>query len=173
MKMKKTVKTYAEFLAEGQDLSASTFNTPGMGNIASGSVDQISSFADTVATPDQDGVARHLKMHERGHHDDSWMRPSGDYSNRNWLVPNYELFQNERQSNARFQIGQTVRCTNPKSSSCGMTGKIVAFEGDTIRWEVNDSSTKVGLSAVQYRCHASELEPFHEQPQAIIVVKKK
>ena len=156
--MNKTVKSYDEFLAEGQDLGASTYNTPGMGNIASGSLDQNTSFIDEVATPDQDTTAKHLKMHERGHHDDSWMRPSGDYSNRNWLVPNYEIFQNERQSNARFQIGQQIRCVGKDKPTYGMIGKIVAFEGNTIRWEVTGSGNGVGQNAQQYRCHASELE---------------
>jgi len=156
--MNKTIKTYDEFLAEGQDLGATTHNTPGMGNIASGSLDQPTSFIDEVATPDQDMTAKHLKMHERGHHDDSWMRPSGDYSNRNWLVPNYEIFQNERQSNARFQIGQQVRCVSNGKSTYGMIGKIVAFEDNTVRWEVTGSENGVGQNAQQYRCHASELE---------------
>ena len=40
-----------------------------------------------------------------------------------------------------------------------MVGKIVAFEDNTIRWEVIDSETGVGQGAKQYRCHASELEP--------------
>jgi hypothetical protein len=157
--MEKKILNYDEYIAENWQ-SASVFNTPGMGNItsapdASGNHTFIGS-----GTGEQDRTAHHVKMHERGHHDDSWMRPSSDYKNRNWLVPNFELFMDERQSNARFQIGQMVRCVDPMSESNGLIGKIIAFEDNTIRWEVIHSETGVGQTAKQYRCHAKHLEPL-------------
>lgn len=158
--MKNHILDYDKFVNEGYTpslVSADTFNTPGMGNVTSGGAR--GSFSPIVDdTADRDGSARHLKMHERGHHDDSWMRPSGDYSNRNWLVPNYEIFQNQRQSNARFQIGQMVKCVNPMKESYGMVGKIIAFEDNTIRWEAMGTATGVGQTSKQYRCHAQDLE---------------
>lgn len=148
---------YDSFVNEGfASPLASITNTPGMGNVSA------TSFADVVSedeeSADQDGVGKHLKMHERGHHDDSWMRPSGNYSNRNWLVPNFEMFQNERQSNTRFQVGQSVKCINPSHESCGLTGKIIAFEDNTIRWEADHTATGVGQGSKQYRCLAADLE---------------
>jgi hypothetical protein len=152
--MKKKVFDYDEFLNESHPAtawSASLFNTPGIGN---------------VIVPNKDVEAtRNLKggtyMHERGHHDDSWMRASGDYTNRNWLVPNYEIFMDERQSLTRFQIGEAVRCVNPNMRDCyGKMGKIVAFEDQTIRWEEFGSETHVGLTARQYRCKPQDLDPL-------------
>ena len=154
--MKKVILSYDDFLVEGYP-SGDIYNTPGMGNVTSTTTTDARG-AGHVESGDQDGTGKHLKMHERGHHDDSWMRPSGDYKNRNWLVPNYEMFQNERQSNARFQIGQEVRCVNPGKECYGMSGKIVAFEDNTIRWECNDSTTGIGLGSRQYRCHAADLD---------------
>lgn len=157
--MKKTILNYDEYLNENW-MSASTFNTPGMGNVTSTSTTDAKGSLH-VDSGDQDGKGKHLKMHERGHHDDSWMRPSSDYSYRNWLVPNYEMFMDQRQSNARFQIGQTVRCIDATSESNGMIGKIIAFEDNTIRWEVVSSTTGVGQTSKQYRCHAANLEPIN------------
>ena len=154
--MKNHILDYDKFLYEAWD-SAELANTPGMGNVTSGGA-KTSFIASEVDSPDQDGKGRHLKMHERGHHDDSWMRPSGDYSNRNWLVPNYEIFQDQRQSIARFQIGQMVKCVNPMKESYGMVGKIIAFEDNTIRWEALGSATGIGQGSKQYRCHAQDLE---------------
>lgn len=158
--MKNHILDYDKFVNEGYTpslVSADTFNTPGMGNVTS-SADKGSVSTALHDSGDQDGKGRHLKMHERGHHDDSWMRPSGDYSNRNWLVPNFEIFQNQMQSNARFQVGQMVKCINPMKESYGMVGKIIAFEDNTIRWEAMGSTTGVGQGAKQYRCHAQDLE---------------
>jgi len=158
-KMKNHILQYDDFLNEmyTPDLvSADTFNTPGMGNVTSGAIGSFSTIAHDSG--DGDSKTKQLKMHERGQQDDSWMRPSGDYSNRNWLVPNFEIFQNQRQSNARFQIGQFVRCVNPMKESYGMIGKIIAFEDNTIRWEVAGSTTGVGQTSKQYRCHAQDLE---------------
>ncbi len=156
------VKNFDEFISEAWAYtwdSASLFNTNGMGNVVVG---HAASGINHVESGDQDKTARHLKMHERTHKGDSWMRPSGDYSNRNWLVPNYEIFQNQRQSNARFQIGEAVRCINPEAASYGMSGKIVAFEDNTIRWEATNSKTGVGQTARQYRCHAATLQSLKE-----------
>lgn len=88
----------------------------------------------------------------------SWMRPHGDYTNRSWLLPNYTTYQNQKQSNARFSIGETVCCIDPMKESYRQTGKIIAFEDNTIRWEVSNSATGVGQTAKQYRCHAAALE---------------
>lgn len=154
--MNKQILNYDEYIAENW-MSASVFNTGGMGNMTSAPLDTPGSFFGD-GTAEQDDRPHHLRMHERGHHDDSWMRPSGDYTNRNWLVPNYELFMDQRQSNARFQIGQMVRCVDATSESNGMIGKIIAFEDNTIRWEVINTETGIGQTAKQYRCHAHNLE---------------
>ena len=158
--MKKTILDYDTFLTEGYTpslVSADLFNTPGMGNVASTTTTDAKGTLH-VESGDQDKSARHLKMHEREHHDDSWMRPSGDYSNRNWLVPNYEIFQDQRQSMTRFQIGQAVRCVNNMHESFGKVGKIIAFEDNTIRWELASSETGIGQGSRQYRCHAADLD---------------
>jgi hypothetical protein len=156
-KMSIKIFSFDEFLIEGYP-SADIYNTPGMGNVTSTTTTDARD-AGHADSGDQDGTGKHLKMHERGHHDDSWMRPSGDYKNRNWLVPNYEMYQNQRQSNARFQIGQEIRCVSPGKDCYGMSGKIVAFEDNTIRWECKNSETGVGQTAKQYRSLAEELEP--------------
>ena len=158
--MKKTILDYDAFVNEGytpSSVSADVFNTPGMGNVG-GSSFSSSVADDETASGDAKKSLRHLKMHERGHHDNSWMKPSGDYSQRNWLVPNYEIYQNERQSMTRFQIGQAVRCVNKMHESFGKVGKIIAFEDNTIRWELAGSATGIGQSSVQYRCPAQDLD---------------
>ena len=157
--MNKNILNYDEYITENW-MSASVFNTGGMGNMTSSPIGAQGSFLGN-GTAEQDDRPHHLKMHERGHHDDSWMRPSSNYANRNWLVPNYEMFMDQRQSHARFQIGQTVRCVDPMSESNGLIGKIIAFEDNTIRWEVVSSTTGVGQTAKQYRCHAVNLEPVN------------
>jgi hypothetical protein len=158
---KKLVFDYDTFVNEGfANPTASVFNTPGMGNASVGSTI-------VVDSADQDKVAKHLKIHERSNRSDAWMRPNGDYSNRNWLVPNYETYQNQKQSNARFSIGETVRCIDPMKDSHGMIGKIVAFEDNTIRWEVSNSATGVGQTAKQFRCHAAQLEAVAITPEGI------
>ena len=156
--MKNRILNYDQFINESfTNPIASVFNTPGMGNVTSTSTTNTIG-AHHLDSGDQDKSGKRLKMHERSHHDYSWMRPNGNYKNRNWLVPNYELFQNEKQSNAQFQIGQTVRCIDPMQESFGMTGKIVAFEDNTIRWEASSTKTGVGQTAKQYRCHAAQLQ---------------
>lgn len=150
---------YDTFVNEGytpSSVSADVFNTPGMGNVTSAPYSGKGTMH--LDSGDQDDQAKHLKMHERGHHDNSWMKPSGDYSHRNWLVPNYEIYQNERQSMTRFQIGQAVRCVNKMHESFGKVGKIIAFEDNTIRWELAGSATGIGQSSVQYRCPAQDLD---------------
>ncbi len=153
--MKKTILDYDAFVNEAFAAPvASVLNTPGMGNVVNTSA-VVSTPSDTS---DQDKRAKHLKMHEHGHHDKSWMKPSGDYSHRNWLVPNYEIYQNERQSMTRFQIGQAVRCVNTMHESFGKVGKIIAFEDNTIRWELASSETGIGQGSRQYRCAAQDLD---------------
>jgi len=150
--MEKQVLDYDGFLNENHTAtawSASLNNTPGMGN---------ATVAGTKAVP-AFYVSDLGDKKERVQHDDSWMRPSGDYKNRNWLVPNYEMFQSERQSMTRFQIGEAVRCVNPNMRDCyGKMGKIVAFEDQTIRWEEFGSETHVGQTSRQYRCKPQDLD---------------
>jgi hypothetical protein len=156
--MKKTILDYDAFVNEAFAApAASVLNTPGMGNVTAAGTKVVAAFY-MPDSGDKDTRAKHLKMHERGHHDDSWMRPSGDYSNRNWLVPNYEIFQDQRQSMTRFQIGQAVRCVNTMHESFGKVGKIIAFEDNTIRWELASSETGIGQGSRQYRCHAADLD---------------
>jgi len=156
--MSNHVKDYDKFINEAAD-SASTFNTPGMGNVSVGGVK--GTFQDTdVDTGDQDKTAHHLKMHERAHRGSDWMRPSGDYKNRNWLVPNYEIYMDERQSMARFQIGDEVRCIDPMVETYGQVGRVISFEDRAIRWELRGSKTGIGQGAKQYRCLPQHLEPI-------------
>jgi len=151
----KKVATYEEFLTEGfANPIASVVNTSGMGNVGPG----MTEVSEDDDSGDQDSAAKHLRMHETAHRSDAWMRPRGDYSHRNWILPNLQAYMNERQSNARFQIGQEIRCIDPMKECYGMTGKIVAFEDNTIRWEATNSATGVGQGAKQYRCHAAQLE---------------
>ena len=132
----------------------STYNTPGMGNAtASGTK---TSFSDVTDSADQDKSRKHLDPAFEG--DDSWMRPNGNSANRNWLIPNYNEFQDLKQSMTRFQIGQSVKCVNANHESCGLSGKIIAFEDATIRWEVSNSETGVGQTSQQYRCLPSDLD---------------
>jgi hypothetical protein len=161
--MEKKVFDYDEFLNESSPTApgydGSFFNTPGLGNVVPGTVGDIATYSDG----DENAIKKMpgTNMHERGHNDYSWMKPSGDYTNRNWLVPNYELFMDERQSLARFQIGEAVRCVNPNMRDCyGKMGKIVAFEDQIIRWEEFGSETHVGLTARQYRCKPQDLDPL-------------
>jgi len=158
--MKKLILDYDSFVNEGyapNSIAAVVFNTPGMGNVSSSSIN--TSFDDDDEdSGDGDGKAKHLKIREHGQFNNSWMGPSGDYSHRNWLVSNYEIFQNEKQSNARFQIGQFVKCINPMKESYGMVGKIIAFEDNTVRWEAILTKNGIGQNALQYRCHAQDLE---------------
>jgi len=151
--MNKFVKDYDVFLTEGfTSPIGSTYNTPGMGNVtASGSQ---TSFSDDSA--DQDKSRKHIDPAFEG--DDSWMRPNGNYGDRNWLIPNYNEYQDIKQSMTRFQIGQDVKCVNANHESCGLTGKIIAFEDATIRWEVKNSETGVGQTSQQYRCLPADLD---------------
>lgn len=147
------------FLSEGfYNPSASTYNTPGIGNVSTTNITDVVMEEEVDDSPDQDGKGKHLKVHEASSEDNSWMKPNGDYSNRQWLVKNYEMYQNEKQSMTRFQIGYPVRCINNEHESCGMVGKIIAFEDNTIRWEVQHSETGVGITSKQYRCQAQDLE---------------
>ena len=153
----KKVATYTEFLAEGfNNPLASTYNTPGMGNVGPGMTEVAVDEDDDSG--DQDRSGKHLKIHEFAQRSDDWMRPRGDYSHRNWILPNLQSYMDERQSNARFQIGQEIRCIDPMKECYGMLGKIVAFEDNTIRWEAHNSATGVGQGAKQYRCLAAQLE---------------
>ena len=152
-----TVLDFDGFLNEGfYNPSASIYNTPGIGNvIATNTTDVVT---EDEESSDQDDKGKHLKVHEATSEDKSWMKPNGDYSNRQWLVKNYEMYQNEKQSMTRFQIGYPVRCVNNEHESFGMVGKIIAFEDNTIRWEVQHSETGVGITSKQYRCQAQDLE---------------
>lgn len=153
--MSNHIHDYDSFIKESSADSASLFNTGGMGNVTA-AVEKGTFHGGESA--DQDKTAQHLRMHERAHRGDDWMRPSGDYKNRNWLVPNYEIYQNERQSMARFQIGDRVRCIDPAMETYGCTGKIVAFEDRFIRWELDRTKTGVGQTAKQYHCLPQHLE---------------
>ena len=155
--MNKIVKTYDVFLSEGfNDPTASVLNTPGMGNVSASSISDVTSVDEDEESADAD-QAKTQKMQELRATGD-WMKPNGNYQNRGWLVHNYASYMSEVQSNTRFQVGQKVRCVSNEKESFGMVGKIIAFEDNTIRWEVLDSTTGVGQGAKQYRCHASELE---------------
>jgi len=150
-----TVLDFDGFLNEGfYNPSASTYNTPGMGNVVTGN----NLVPVSLDSADKDGKGKHLKVHEASSEDNSWMKPNGNYSNRQWLVKNYEMYQNEKQSMTRFQIGYPVRCVNNEQECFGMVGKIIAFEDNTIRWEVQYSETGVGITSKQYRCQAQDLE---------------
>jgi hypothetical protein len=150
------VLDFDAFLTEGfYSPSASTYNTPGIGNVTANFTDSIFVSEDEESV-DQDKSRKHIEPTFEG--DDSWMKPNGDYSNRQWLVKNYEMYKNEKQSMTRFQIGYPVRCVNNEHECFGMTGKIIAFEDNTIRWEVQHSETGVGITAKQYRCQAQDLE---------------
>ena len=149
-----TVLDFDAFLSEGfNSPSASTYNTPGIGNVTANFTDSVFSDAESA---DQDKSRKHVDPTFEA--DYSWMKPNGDYSNRQWLVKNYEMYKNEKQSMTRFQIGYPVRCVNNEHESFGKVGKIVAFEDNTIRWEVQHSETGVGITAKQYRCQAQDLE---------------
>jgi hypothetical protein len=76
---------------------------------------------------------------------------------RSGLMGNFADMQNPMQSMARFQIGEMVQCCNPEMECNGLIGKIIAFEDNTIRWEVAGSATGIGQNSVQYRCHAEDL----------------
>ena len=158
--MKYIAQSFEEFLNEDHAAtaqSASLFNTPGMGNVSVSGA--LGTFADAFDSGDQD-------THKRFHADlvieddgtDGWMRPSGNYRNRNWLLPNYTQYMNLHQSNARFQIGERVVCIDPDMGCFGQLCKIVAFEDNTIRIEIINSKTGVGQTAKQYRCVASCLK---------------
>jgi hypothetical protein len=153
--MNNFIKDYDTFVSEGfTSPMGSTYNTPGMGNVtASGTK---TSFSDVADSADQDKSRKHLDPAFEG--DDSWMRPNGNSANRNWLIPNYNEFQDLKQSMTRFQIGQSVKCVNANHESCGLSGKIIAFEDATIRWEVSNSETGVGQTSQQYRCLPSDLD---------------
>ena len=158
--MNNTILTYDDYLKEGFNYpNASTLNTPGMGNISSNSItDVVAVEEDDESSDGGGGRANRRSNMDRLRETGEWMKPNGNYQNRGWLVHNYASYMSEVQSNTRFQVGQKVRCVSNEKESFGMVGKIIAFEDNTIRWEVIDSETGVGQGAKQYRCHASELE---------------
>lgn len=89
---------------------------------------------------------------------------------RSGLVGNYADYQNPSQSMAKFSIGDKVKCVNNSNECFGRTGKIVAFEDAYVRWEVQDSETGIGQTAIQYRCLAEELEVISVTEEAVIIV---
>jgi hypothetical protein len=89
-------------------------------------------------------------------------------TDRSGLMGNFAAEQNPMQSMARFQIGEMVQCCNPEMECCGMIGKIIAFEDNTIRWEVSETETGIGQTSKQYRCHAEDLT----SPMVPVVVEK-
>lgn len=103
--------------------------------------------------------------------DYSWMKPRGDYSNRNWILPNYAAYMDTKQSNASFSIGDEVCCVDPGARSYGKTGVIVAFEDNTIRWEVKNTATGIGQTAEQYRCHAAMLRKVMPAAGSTLIIK--
>jgi len=144
---KKHIQDYDSFVNESFAApAASTLNTPGMGNVTATDIITIDTVAAAISV-DEAGPTKELDR----------FRPNGDYSNRQWLVKNYEMYTNVSQSNTRFQIGESVRCIDPMKESYGKVGKIVAFEDNTIRWELVGSTVGVGQTSKQYRCHASKL----------------
>lgn len=153
--MNNIIKDYDTFLAEGFTAPfASTYNTEGMGNVSSSGAK--TSFSDVSESGDQDKSGGHIvPRHMVG---DSWMRPNGNLSNRAGLVHNFADYQNIKQSMTRFQIGQSVKCTHEGAESYGLTGKIIAFEDATIRWEADHSETGIGQTSRQYRCLPDHLE---------------
>ena len=100
------VKKYEDFIGESWGIST-IYNTPGLGNIAG---------AATISV-DEAGPTKELDR----------FRPNGDYTNRKWLVKNYERYTDVSQSNTRFQIGDTVACIDKSKDTYGMIGKIIAF----------------------------------------------
>jgi hypothetical protein len=147
------LKTFEEFIAES--LGSTLYNTPGMGNVVSSTQPKIIG-ANQSDSGDQDGMRKfHPDILED--HSENWMRPRGDYSNRSWILPNYAQYQRLHQSNTRFSIGDTVQCLNQDLPCYGTIGKIVAFEDNTIRFEVLGTETGIGQTAKQYRCHAGSL----------------
>jgi hypothetical protein len=159
--MKFITQSYEEFLNEDHAptaWSASLSNTLGMGNVSTVNGTFTSNFSD-ISSGDQDGTkAFHTDLVIEDDGTDGWMRPSGDYSKRNWLLPNFVQYMNLHQSNARFQIGDSVVCVDPNMGCYGKKGRIVAFEDNTIRFEIHNSETGVGQTAQQYRCVASCLK---------------
>lgn len=153
--MKNIIKDYDTFLGEGFNTpSASVLNTGGMGNVSASGTQ--TSFSDVSESGDQDKNKKHIDpKHAAG---DSWMRPNGNFSNREGLVHNFTDYQDIKQSMTRFQIGDEVRCVHQGSESNGLTGRIVAFEDATIRWETDNSKTGIGQTAKQYRCLPAHLE---------------
>jgi hypothetical protein len=149
-----TVKKYDEFIAEGWP-TATVYNTPGMGNVTAGADGNLSTGG---ASGDQDKALRHIDpMNFVDEKDHSWMRPHGNYQNRGWMAPNFSEYMNIKQSNTRFSVGDTVACIDKSKETYGMIGKIVAFEDNTIRWEALSTTTGVGQTAEQHRCHAASL----------------
>ena len=89
---------------------------------------------------------------------------------RSGLVGNYAEYQNTNQSMAKFSIGDKVKCVNGANECFGRLGKIVAFEDAYVRWEVENSETGIGQTAVQYRCLAEELESATEIQTVAVTV---
>jgi hypothetical protein len=70
---------------------------------------------------------------------------------------------------AKFSIGSQVKCVNDANECFGRTGTIVAFEDAYVRWEVENTETGIGQTAVQYRCLAEELEVVSAETVAVVV----
>ena len=150
------LKTFEEFIAES--FGSTLYNTPGIGNVATTQQPEvINTYFDSDDSGDQDDTKKfHPDMLED--HSADWMRPRGNYTNRSWILPNYIEYQRLHQSNTRFSIGDTIQCLNHDLPCYGKIGKIVAFEDNTIRFEVLGTETGIGQTAKQYRCHAGSLQ---------------
>jgi hypothetical protein len=159
--MKYIAQSFEEFLSESFSApSASLANTPGMGNVAAlddSGAEDIGNFS--TSSGDQDGLRKfHSDLVIEDDGTDGWMRPNGNYQKRGWIAHNFSQYMNLHQSNARFQIGESVVCVDPDMGCFGQLCRIVAFEDNTIRVEVYNSETGVGQTAKQFRCYASCLK---------------
>lgn len=90
--------------------------------------------------------------------------------NRIGLAGNYKEYQNTSQSMTKFSIGDKVKCVSDTNECFGRTGKIIAFEDATVRWELDDSETGIGQSSTQYRCLPEELESVTDTEHAVIIL---
>jgi len=92
---------------------------------------------------------------------DAYSKLEINESDRSGLMGNYQQHQDPSQSMTNFSIGDMVHCINPDLECGGMCGKIISFEDTSIRWEVIDTETGIGQTAVQYRCLPQDLQPMN------------
>ena len=89
-----------------------------------------------------------------------WSKPNAPQGAIGHAAVSHSLgkYMDRSQSMTNFSVGDRVRCIDPVSSSCDLEGKIIAFEDAFIRWEVDLSSTGVGINPREYRCKPEQLE---------------